>query len=80
MAYFRIGMPGALLTECYWVQAASEASARSAVGRSVAGMEFADDPKLYDCIADDTHTPPPGVVIDGGGHTYSGNRSNAHRT
>lgn len=52
----------------YWVHADSTDMARALVALNVPGAEDARDEKLFDCLADDTKTPPAGLIYsDSGG-------------
>lgn len=46
----------------YWVQAESADSARTLVALNVAAAVEARDETLFDCIRDDTRTPPLGLI------------------
>jgi hypothetical protein len=52
----------------YWVQADSAEAARRLVALNVAAAFGARDESLFDCIQDDTKTPPTGLIYtDHGG-------------
>ena len=52
----------------YWVHADSAAMARTLVALNVPSAVDAMDEKLFDCLVDDTKTPPAGIIYtDSGG-------------
>ena len=46
----------------YWVDADSEGQARTLVALNVSSAANARDAALFDCLLDDTKTPPKGVI------------------
>jgi len=51
---------GAMQT--YWIHAESPQTARKLVALNVPWASAARDSKLFDCLEDDTKTPPPGMI------------------
>lgn len=59
--------------QTYWVLAKSADNARTLIALNVPSAAGARDKKLFDCLVDDTRTPPVGLIYsdDGGSFTIS---------
>ena len=69
MPHYCLGPQGAETKDQGWVAASSEKEAR----RSVALYHEPDalDPEKWFCRHDATRSPPPGVILTGGGRTIT---------
>jgi hypothetical protein len=69
MPYFSVqSRSGAGPMRTYWVHADSRKMARTLVALNVPGAAGARDEALFDCLEDDTKTPPEGLIFsDTGG-------------
>ena len=55
--------------DSYWVLASTEEEARRLIGLNAAPS--ATNPEKYDCLVDNKHMPPLGVILKGDGHTIT---------
>jgi len=69
MPYFCVqSRSGAGPMQTYWVHADSRKMARTLVALNVPGAGGARDESLFDCLEDDTKTPPEDLIFsDSGG-------------
>ena len=56
--------------QTYWVLAESPDEARTLVALNVASAAAARDEALFDCLVDDTRTPPVGMIHSDSGEAF----------
>ena len=56
--------------QTYWVLAESPDDARKLVALNVASAAAAGDETLFDCLVDDTRTPPVGLIYSDSGDAF----------
>ena len=57
--------------QTYWVRATSAGDARTLVALNVPLAAAARDKKLFDCLVDDTRTPPVGLIYGDNGGSFT---------
>lgn len=62
MEYFKISPKIGIMTEAYWVAAASPELARKLIALNITKASDAGDPTKFECVLNSHQQPPEGII------------------
>lgn len=71
MPVFALWSSGTERCAVVWISAETETDARRLISATLETHAAATDPMAFHCVQDDSHDPPPGVIVTDAGRTYT---------